>query len=335
MQQPLKSCVLPPLAFGDDCAAHAADPYHAAAAAGVFGDVEIYEPAFAQTPFQHKIATLRLDGLELTAAASSPMRLGIKTPGECYLLVPFFGETTLQIGSRRYHWGAASQALLLSDCIYRYGVAQTRSVLIARIDSYKLKNTISRMLSDERADKRVLDSGEVLSLDLRTEAVDFVAAFHHLCGFINSLGVSKTFLEKVGLHDWFYRQLACWLEPKILNAGASDDIRETRSTAGAIDAVCDAIRGSLDRPLTKSEMEHIGGLSPRGLQYAFRRRFGCSPIEWQRRERLYVARERLLREGGDVGILALSLDLGFSSPSRFAAYYKSLFGESPMETKKR
>ncbi|QGM98372.1 helix-turn-helix domain-containing protein [Methylocystis parvus] len=329
-----KSRVLPPLAFGEDRAIHAADPYQAAAAARVLGGVEVYEPAFTEAPFQHKIATLSFNGLELNAAASSPMRLGIRTPKQCYLLMPFYGDTALQIGARQYQWGAAGRALLLSDCFYRFGTAQTRSVLIARIDSDRLKNTISRMLGETNSEERNLGDEEVQILDLQTGSMNFMSVFRHLCAYINSPGVSRIFLEKIGLDDWFYRQLACWLKPEIVHGGEPDHFRE-RSTAGTIDAVCDAIRNSLDRPLTKSEMEEIGGLSARGLQYAFQRKFGCSPMEWQRRERLYVARERLSREAENIGVLELSLDLGFSSPSRFAAYYKGLFGESPKETKTR
>lgn len=335
MRRSAKSRTLPPLAFGEDRATHAVDPYHAAAAAGrVLGGIEIYEPALAETPFEHKIATLQINGLELNAAASSPMRLGIKTPKQCYLLVPFYGNTALQIGARQYEWGATGRALLLSDCFYRYGAAQTRSVLIAQIDSDRLKKTISRMLGEMSSDKRSLRDEEVQILDLQTGSLNFMSVFHHLCAYINAPGVSRIFLEKVGFDDWFYRQLACWMKPEILYGDEPDHLLE-RSAASAIDAVCEAIRNSFDKPLTKSGMEDISGFSARGLQYAFRRKFGCSPIEWQRRERLFVARDRLNREAENISVLELSLDLGFSSPSRFAAYYKNLFGESPKETKRR
>jgi len=117
----------------------------------VLGEIDIYEPATDATSFRHKISTLCINGLELSAAASSPMRLGIKTPHKTFLLAPFFGSTNLHIGDRQYQWGAAGRAILLSNCDYRYGLTETRSFLIARIESAKLNDTIAGMLGHEAA----------------------------------------------------------------------------------------------------------------------------------------------------------------------------------------
>lgn len=326
---------MPPLAFGEERAEHATDGAHAAAVASrVLGDIDIYESADAETPFRHKISTICVNGLELNAAASSPMRLGIKTPNETFLLVPFLGSTTLRIGNRQYHWGASGRALLLSNCSYRYGVTQMRSVLIARIDTARLGGTIGCMLGNEEP---VAASGigeEARLLDLKRDDINFMAPFRHYCSYVDSLASTPEVLEKLGADDWFYRQLGCWLEPELL-LGEQAGKGARSFTPSAIEAVCDAVRSRLARPLTKTEMERISGLSARGLQYAFLKKFGCSPMAWQKRERLHLARDRLGKANEEISITALSMDLGFSSPSRFAAYYRSLFGESPQETRKR
>ncbi|MEK8095550.1 helix-turn-helix domain-containing protein [Methylocystis sp. IM3] len=332
----MSSTPLPPLAFGENQARHATDPDQAAAlAAGALGRIEIYESASRETRFRHKMSTIRVNGLELSAAASTPMRLGIKTPDDTFLLVPFFGATTLRIGPRQYQWGAARRALLLFNCDYRYGITQTRSVLIARIDSARLRATLSAMRGAARADDVECCAEEARLLDLECRSINFVAAFRHLCNYIDALGANPALLERIGVDDWFYRQLACWLAPDLVAEDAGDHGRAAGFTPGAIDAVCEAMRNRLNRPLTKTEMEKISGLSARGLQYAFLRKFGCSPMAWQRRERLNIAHERLSRDRDAASITELSFDLGFSSASRFAAYYKSLFGESPQETRKR
>ncbi len=330
-----KRSLLPPLAFGEEQAKHATDPYHAAAmAAGALGRIEIYEPA-TEAPFQHKISTLCVNGLELNATASSPMRLGIKAPDECFLLVPFFGSTTLRIGRRQYQWGAARRALLLLNCDYRYGVTQTRSVLIARIDCAKLRATLAGMLGETRAAEMDFFAEEARLLDLQHSEMNFMAAFRHLCNYIDALGARPAVLEKLGVDDLFYRQVSCWLAPEFLDDNPADRESARRVTPSAIDAVCEAARNRPNRPLTKTEMEKISGLSARSLQYAFLKKFGCSPMEWQKRERLHIAYDRLNKAYEETSVTELSLDLGFSSPSRFAAYYRSLFGESPQETRKR
>ncbi len=331
-----KKSFLPPLAFGEEQAEYVTDPYRAAATAGrALGRIEIYEPANDASPFGHKMSTLCVNGLELNAAASSPMRLGIKTPGESFLLVPFFGATTLRIGRRQYQWGAARRAILLSNCPYRYGITQTRSVLIARIDLLKLAATIACMRGEAGAETPNFLTEEARLLDLEHGSINFMIAFRHLCNYIDALGASPSVLERVGVDDWFYRQVGCWLAPELVDDGRAEGKGARPATPSAIEAVCEAARNRLSKPLTKTEMEKISGLSARGLQYAFLKKFGCSPMEWQKRERLHIAYKRLSKAQDETSVTELSFDLGFSSASRFAAYYRSLFGESPQETKRR
>lgn len=336
MQRSPRSTRLPSLAFGEERAERATDRYHAAAAAAqVLGDIDVYEPATDTAPFQHKLSTICVNGLELAAAASSPMKLGIKTPNETFLLVPFFGSTTLHIGTRQYQWGASDRALFLSNCDYRYGVTQTRSVLIARIDLSKLRSTISCMIGGEVRRETDFSPGEARLLNLKQNSIDFMVSFRHLCSYINSLAASPGILEKIGVDDWFYRQLGCWLVPELVGGRQPEQETSRRFMPSSIDAVCEAIRSRPTKPLTKTEMEKISGLSARGLQYAFLKKFDCSPLEWQKREQLDIAYERLCRGHEEVSITELSFELGFSSPSRFAAYYRSRFGVSPQETKKQ
>lgn len=336
MQMSPKSTRLPSLAFGEGRAYRAADRYQAAAvAAQVLGDIDIYEPAADTASFQHKFSTICVNGLELAAAASSPMKLGIKTPNETFLLVPFFGSTTLHIGKREYQWGAGERALFIQNCNYRYGVTETRSVMIARIDLGKLRDTISSMVGDEGMRETELCPEEARLLNLQQNSIDFTVSFRHLCGFIDSLAASPATLEKMGVDDWFYRLLSCWLVPELLGGSQPEQETSRCFAPSAIDAVCEAIRSRPTKPLTKTEMEKISGLSARGLQYAFLKKYDCAPLEWQKRERLHIAYERLRMAHEEISVTELSLELGFSSPSRFAEYYKSQFGESPQETKKR
>jgi len=79
-------------------------------------------------------------------------------------------------------------------------------------------------------------------------------------------------------------------------------------------------------------MEMASGLSARALQYAFKARFGCSPMAWQRRERMLKARQLLLANAHSQSITNLAYDMGFSSASAFSTLYKLHFDETPSET---
>ena len=94
------------------------------------------------------------------------------------------------------------------------------------------------------------------------------------------------------------------------------------------------MRANLTEPINLTKMERISGLSARLLQYAFRRSFGLTPIEWLRRERLHAARRLILDRRRDASITAIALEFGFS-PSQFALYYRALFHERPSETRAR
>jgi len=87
--------------------------------------------------------------------------------------------------------------------------------------------------------------------------------------------------------------------------------------------------------LTLTEIEIATGLSSRALQYAFKARFGISPMEWQRRERMVMARTRLMQAAPTETITEVAHSMGFSSSSAFATLYKRYLGELPSETRWR
>lgn len=62
---------------------------------------------------------------------------------------------------------------------------------------------------------------------------------------------------------------------------------------------------------------------------------GMPSKQWLLREWLKRARDTLLSANGRVPIIALSFELGFPAPSKFATYYKREFGETPRETLRR
>ncbi|MCX8500291.1 MAG: AraC family transcriptional regulator [Alphaproteobacteria bacterium] len=99
----------------------------------------------------------------------------------------------------------------------------------------------------------------------------------------------------------------------------------------AVELIADAVLADLAQPLSLKEMEIISGLSRRAIQYGFQRRFGCSPITWQLRERLIGSYNALQRVGGNKTITEVAFDYGFASSSTFTAYFKKHFGMTPTE----
>jgi AraC-like DNA-binding protein len=89
-----------------------------------------------------------------------------------------------------------------------------------------------------------------------------------------------------------------------------------------------------ERPLTVAEVAAAAGVGARGLQVAFRRHVGSTPMEYLRRVRL----ERVHRElraagpGDGVTVRETARRWGFANPGRFAAEYRAVYGQPPSRT---
>lgn len=89
-----------------------------------------------------------------------------------------------------------------------------------------------------------------------------------------------------------------------------------------------------DRPITLHDVADTAGVGVRALQAAFARHRGTSPSGYLRRVRMERAHRELqtgARERGDT-VAAIARRWGFTSPGRFAADYRALFGQPPSHT---
>ncbi|WIB34341.1 AraC family transcriptional regulator [Curtobacterium sp. MCSS17_005] len=84
--------------------------------------------------------------------------------------------------------------------------------------------------------------------------------------------------------------------------------------------------------ITVSDIADAAGLSVRGVQAAFNRHHGITPLAYLRRIRLLLAREQLQAET-DWSIADVARWAGFAHLGRFAGAYRAEFGELPRHTK--
>lgn len=82
---------------------------------------------------------------------------------------------------------------------------------------------------------------------------------------------------------------------------------------------------------TLDELADQCGVSPRALQYAFRKHLGCSPLDYLRRVRLDLARGSM-RNGDRISVSDAAAKFGFHNPGRFASDYRQVFDENPRQT---
>jgi len=77
------------------------------------------------------------------------------------------------------------------------------------------------------------------------------------------------------------------------------------------------------------------GVHARTLQDSFRRKRGCSPMQFLRKVRMEKVRTRLTQPEQDTNITGEAVRWGFLHFGRFANEYRVLFGELPSETLRR
>jgi AraC-like DNA-binding protein len=88
--------------------------------------------------------------------------------------------------------------------------------------------------------------------------------------------------------------------------------------------------------LSAADIAAAANVSIRAVQLAFRRELGVTPLGYLRQVRLDRAHRDLLAAGpAGPTVTAVSVRWGFSSSSRFAAYYREAFGVLPSHTRKQ
>ena len=89
-----------------------------------------------------------------------------------------------------------------------------------------------------------------------------------------------------------------------------------------------------DQPITLDDVAAAAGIGVRGLQAAFARHRDTSPTGYLRRVRMHRAHQDL--QAGDPTrgdtVAAIARRWGFTAPGRFAAEYRTLFGQPPSHT---
>jgi AraC-like DNA-binding protein len=93
------------------------------------------------------------------------------------------------------------------------------------------------------------------------------------------------------------------------------------------------IDGHPDRDITAADIAAAACVTIRALQMAFRRELDTTPMAYLRTVRLARAHRELLDVGpGQETVTAVAYRWGFSSASRFSAYYRETYGVTPKQT---
>ena len=122
-----------------------------------------------------------------------------------------------------------------------------------------------------------------------------------------------------------FRSILC---PALL---AEPEMPEAEPCVQIIDGLLDWLHANFDQPISLSELETRAHYSRRSLQYAFRKRFGCGPMQYLRRLRLWRARQRIMAGLEILSVSDLAHGCGYLSPASFRRDFRSCFGIPPSQ----
>ena len=317
--------MLTPLPFGNDSQSlHLGLAASAQAMAQVVPTLRVYEAKRGEI-FRSKSAYCQIGDMKIVTNSSDACLIEVDESEGWHLLVPHTGLPVLQTDGKKYAIQPINHYMLLPNS-KRRTEKPFGSMTIVSLNSEKLNHVIACMKTGFKSTLSFEQHPEVIDISKRS---DIIISFRKILSFIDIGKINKNILEAFSIDNLIYRWICLGIYPENREYILSES--EFRSSH-KIDIVCDAILAAHERPLTLTEMEELGGMSARNLQYAFKSRFNCSPMEWQRRERMHKARQRvLLSEPGET-LTDICFALGFSSLAAFSATYKRYFHETPSET---
>ena len=332
---PSDPSTLPPLFVGNDRAELHTDARSLSdRVEKQFPGLNAYDPIGTAKAFKAKSFTIELPNLKLVASAISPSYVDRNGKQEMTLLLPLVGQCTVTVGQQTFTWGTGKAGIFMPEFTGRtIGQGNSRSLLMLQLQRPALERSARAMLglqAEEPVNLR-LDEARLTPTTFAGRNVELV--LQKLCKLIELYHCDPKTLYQLGIEDLLYRHVIGLICPGLIapadpaGLGPSTPQIKIRVT----DSICDALQANLGKRWTLTDMEEISGLSARALQYAFKARFACSPMDWLREQRLQLARRRLLLDDFST-ITQLALECGFGSASQFAAFYKARFGITPSKT---
>ncbi|MGA7751939.1 MAG: helix-turn-helix domain-containing protein [Candidatus Sulfotelmatobacter sp.] len=111
--------------------------------------------------------------------------------------------------------------------------------------------------------------------------------------------------------------------------------RQHQAGAWQLDAAEQYMRAHANLPLSLGDICQAAGVNARTLQHSFRKRRGCTPMQFLRNIRMEEVRAGLLQPNESTSVSSEASHWGFLHFGRFSNEYRALFGELPSETLRR
>lgn len=277
--------------------------------------------------FQFKSSARQVGGIFIGAVSTPDAHLCFGDRQDPAFVLPLAGHGRFEVDGDLYAFRSQESAVLVPPGIGSQVSGSRRSVAVARLDAGRLRSTLATMLGS--ADRAEMTDHPV-AVTLSAGKVNYDGIFRAIFKQIDLLSETPWLFELSGIDDVLYRTLLLAMHHEIfVRQGES---RTLWADHRRLTRVCEFVMANLPNPITLTALERISHMSRRTLHNAFMKAFGMGPMAWVREQRLLKARALLLTSS--MAVTEVLYASGFTSASKFAAYYAGRFGELPSVTRR-
>ena len=227
------------------------------------------------------------------------------------------GGKRLIIGERRYEYGAGSMIVTSLDMPTSYELLGVRPSEPFVGLSLRLDPSILAELLAEGEHVGGIDR-DVFHIERPTD--ELTEDFNRLLQLLEHPSAAKIRAPT------FVRDIHCLA----LASAAGKGLKALYGTGTADERIRRSIRwlcANFREPVTVEDLAGKAGMAPTTFHKHFKAVTSLSPLQYQKRLRLYEAQQFMLRGEGDVNSAAYAV--GYRSPQQFNRDYKRIFGTSP------
>lgn len=254
----------------------------------------------------------------------TPLQLDLEPDPRLAVQLAYSGRAVYALDHRSLH-------LATGECVMYIQQASTLRIGFGsgigfQLQPARLLRTLKAISGDQ--DLRLSADGLQAHLDQRCSA-----ALYSLFRLVDRLLLEDPVLPQcLGLDEQLYRLIALRLLQRRGRLTAETAPRPRSMAASperVLERLVDSIGSRLTSPLTLTDLERRSGYSARRLQQLFRERFDCSPMEYVRRQRLALARQRLEEASPGDTVTAVARSIGYRRVDHFSRDFRRQFGCSP------
>ncbi|NJN31390.1 MAG: AraC family transcriptional regulator [Synechococcales cyanobacterium RM1_1_8] len=131
------------------------------------------------------------------------------------------------------------------------------------------------------------------------------------------------FLAPLMIHEIYYR---------LLVGAQGETVRQIATTGSNMQRIAEVIKRiktDFVKPLRVKDLAEQANMSPASFHRHFKAVTSMSPLQYQKRLRLLMAKQMMLAENADATQAAYRV--GYESPSQFSREYSRMFGASPIK----